>query len=245
MNSDRELPESGMHAGASDCSAWEADMADLADGVLPPAREAALREHVAECPLCGQLFEETVQGREWVRYLHDAPPQAPEALLDRILAQTSEAMPPPRVFDQPAPAQAMGQVIAMPAAAVSALRRQQQARALMTAAMAVFSTAITLSMMGSRVADLHPATVAATASHQFFDTKKQVVAFYDNLRLVREVETTVQDMRRSMDNDKSNQHKSGGPSAQGAPAEVMQNPLMASRESTGSQFVRAAERNTL
>lgn len=78
------------------------------------------------------------------------------------------------------------------------LRGQRQARLLMTAAMAVFSVALTLSMSGIRLSNLHAAVAApgqlqASASRQFFDTKKQVVSFYDNLRVVREMEANVHD----------------------------------------------------
>ena len=82
------------------------------------------------------------------------------------------------------------------------LRGQRQTRLLMTGAMAFFSLALTLSVSGVKVDHLHdalraPLTLEMTASRQFYDTKKQVVSFYDNLRLVHEVESTVEDLRNA------------------------------------------------
>jgi hypothetical protein len=201
------------------CLRWEAAVVDLLDGTLAREEETALRAHAAGCPHCEVLVEEAGNGRAWARLLHQAPLVVPESLVGRILAQTSEGlggygarvgvnssgiaagipMVPAGAVLPGAGGPMLPPVLPMVLpAAVWMLRGQREARMLMTAAMAFFSIALTLSMVGFRFSDLHaavqaPGLLQASASRQFFDTKKQVVSFYDNLRLVREMELHVHD----------------------------------------------------
>lgn len=207
-----------------DCGSWEARLADLVEGTLSPEEEAALREHAAGCVHCQPLLEDVAAGRQWVRVLHSQELPVPPALLDRILARTSQAGPPSLGVEEPVEETWRSGVVSLPGAAVLplapvlVLQGQRRARVLMTAAMAVFSLALTLSltlsMTGEHVGSLHPGNVAASASRQFFDAKKQVVFFYDNLRLVREWEAAVETMRRSADDGQSRKPRGrSGPSA--------------------------------
>ena len=163
------------------CGQWEAAIADLHDGTLPPEDERQLRAHALACPGCAALLAGAERGKAWARLLHDAPPEPPVELLSRILERTG--------FE---PALSMDG-IALPHLAYMAPHRH--AGALLTAGMAFFSLLLTFSVSGLHPRDLEPATVAATASRQFFGAKKQIVSFYDNLRVVRELELTVQAMR--------------------------------------------------
>ena len=195
------LPEDGKQ-----CARWEAALVDLLDGTLPVEEAAAFHEHARSCQACETLLRESGTGRDWARLLHAAPPAVPEALLGRILASTAGARLPAGVEfgrEGSAPLLAGGDAL-LPAASWS-LRGQRQTRLLMTGAMAFFSLALTLSVSGVKVDHLHdlhdalraPLTLEMTASRQFYDTKKQVVSFYDNLRLVHEVESTVEDLRNA------------------------------------------------
>ena len=78
----------------------------------------------------------------------------------------------------------------------AAMRGQREARVLMTVAMAFFSVALTWSVTGLRLQDLEPNHVQAAMSRQFFGAKKEVVSFYDNLRVIREIEVTVESLRK-------------------------------------------------
>ena len=245
-----------MNEGES-CLRWEAALADLQDGTLAPAEVAAFERHAATCPPCLLLLREAGHGREWVRMLHEAPP-VPEALLGKILARTSaaeamgaigmhEAAMPSDFNGSAMPLQA-GNVLVLPAASWN-FHGQREARLLMTAAMAFFSVALTLSVVGFHLGNVHaavraPGTIGASASRQFFDTKKQVVSFYDNLRLVREMEATVQDLRHNTTDqlEKTKHSEQPQPSArENSPATQL--PAMA-RESTGFS-IKADERTTL
>ena len=176
----------GKAAQEGNCEAWEGVLAQLGDGTLPREEEAALRGHAAGCPGCGAALRDAEEGREWLRLLRDAPPPVPEALLGKILTKTASVngeLPVAGVLPLPHGAAGAGHTW-------------------MTAAMAVLSTALTLSLAGVHPAAVgavvrSPAAVEGAASRQFFDAKKQAVSFYDNLRLVREVEATVHDLRRA------------------------------------------------
>ncbi|RRA48686.1 anti-sigma factor [Acidipila sp. EB88] len=241
-----------QHAEDLDCMRWEAALVDLLDGTLSPEEAAAFTRHAESCEPCRVLLEETTRGRDWAKLLHEEPPVVPEALLGKILARTGPAAGPvslsgehalPLVVD--GSAMPGGNVMAMPAPGWH-VRGQREARVLMTAAMAFFSIGLTLSFSGFRPADLGsaihaPSSIGAIASRHFFDTKKQVVAFYDNLRLVREMESTVQDLRQSADQQldqiqKNKGVRKGTPTAQGDAADT---PLLAH-----SDFVSQAEERT-
>jgi hypothetical protein len=109
--------------------------------------------------------------------------------------------------EQPLTSSAAGNVIPFrsPSAARFSLRTithtMMQPRLAMTAAMAFFSIALTLNLTGVRltelsVSDLKPSNLRRT----FYQADASVVRYYDNLRVVYELESRVQDLKRSNDN---------------------------------------------
>ena len=256
------------------CLRWEASLVDLLDGVLAPEQEAAFREHAENCPQCQALLRESERGRDWARLLHDTPPAVPEELLGKILAHTTGhpsgagaalSTEPGAGHDLPL---AAGNVLVLPHPAVWSARSQKQARILMTAAMAFFSIALTLSMTGFHLSDVRtavqsPGSLGVTASRQFFDTRKQVVNFYENLRLVREMEVTVEDLRQSAGggNKKNDRPQGPQPSARSLSGEDVPATLLArcevsrlapcelrpyrDQQSPAFRNEQAGERNTL
>ncbi len=75
-------------------------------------------------------------------------------------------------------------------------------RLMMTVAMAFFSIALTLNLTGInlsqvRAADLQPSRLRATLTRQYYSTNQQVTKYYENLRLVYEMEARVRELRRS------------------------------------------------
>jgi len=179
------------------CEEWEALLADALDGVLPEGRATAFRAHSAECANCGDLLAHAEQGREWLGYLHDEP-DVPPALIGRILDRTVGAgsVPLPVVA-----AGAGGVAVAM---ALPWRRNFHETRLLMTVAMAFFSIALTLNLIGVKVsdlrlADLRPATIGSTISRQFYAARGSVVRYYDNLRFVYQLESRMRELRRTVE----------------------------------------------
>ena len=197
----------GLQALDEGCARWEAAVADLLEGTISLEEEQALRGHAAGCAHCESLLRDAGQGREWVRMLHDAPLPVPEELLGRILAKTA-VIGAPQMDGAFSDTGAHALLLPHPAFLTHGHR---EARVLMTAATAFFSIALTLSLAGVRMADVNaaihsPSSLGVSASRQFFDAKKQAVSFYDNLRVVREVEATVEDLRqRERDKNKDAQ----------------------------------------
>jgi hypothetical protein len=182
------------------CDEWETLLADALDGTLSVADQAAFTRHQNECALCAQMFKETDQGKAWMQYLTVAP-EVPADLLGKILARTSE----PAGTGVPAGVAAPGRTV--PAGpwrrvVLPAVRQVMEPRLMMTAAMAFFSIALTLNLTGIkltqlRMEDLQPSRVRANLTRTFYSTNEQVTKYYENLRVVYEMESRVRELRRA------------------------------------------------
>lgn len=194
-------PEKGR---ALQCEEWEALLVDALDGTLTSRDSAAFNLHGRTCAACGELLEQAKKGQEWLRFLHEEP-AVPADLLGKILSRTSGA-----ASGELATA---GAPLPLPVQTVPfwsrltvppAMRRMADTRMMMTAAMAFFSIALTLNLAGVRLtsvrlADLKPSTMRSNLTRQFYSANARVVRYYDNLRIVYEVEARVREMRRDAD----------------------------------------------
>lgn len=90
---------------------------------------------------------------------------------------------------------------------LAALRRNlTEPRLALVGAMAFFSITLTLNLMGVRItnlraADLQPQSVRRSVTRQYAEANAHVVRYYENLRIVYEVESRVQQLRRAADTD--------------------------------------------
>jgi hypothetical protein len=200
------------------CGQWETLLVDALDGVLRPEDEAVFSNHMATCAACTALFEEARRGREWLEFL--APePEVPAYLLDKILGETGHGRQLSMDAGKLAIAGggAQGNVLAMPPAwqrpgFSSRLRRFAEPRLMMTAAMAFFSIALTLSITGVRIsgvsmADLRPASVKSYLEKRIMTASTPVVRYYDHLRFVYEVEARMRELRRATDAERKSDPK--------------------------------------
>lgn len=233
------------------CEEWEALLVDALDGTLEAVDKAAFDTHGRDCPLCAEMLAQAKQGREWMQFLQEEPP-VPADLVSRILDRTSGASLPQLAVAGAVP-------VTLPVAHFTMRRSFKDARMLMTAAMAFFSIALTLNMLGIRIdtlrmADLKPSTMQMNIARQFYGAKKQMVSYYENLRLVYEVESKMREFRQDVNTEQNTQpskdekqksnpagdaHKNGGrlstPKAPVTPQAVFYGePLRASLESPQS-----------
>lgn len=206
------MPHGGP--GGLRCDDWESLLADALDGRLPVAQTQAFHAHSAGCVACADLLDHAKQGREWLGFLH-AEPEVPASLVSKILDKTTGA------GAIPVPVIAAAGAGASPAAAVAIPWRRSfhETRLLMTVAMAFFSIALTLDMVGVRVtnlhlADLRPATISSTLSRQFYSARGSVVRFYDNMRFVYQLESRVREMRGNTEPAQPQQNQKKQPSGQ-------------------------------
>lgn len=189
------------------CGEWETLLTDALDGLLSPEDQAKFSAHKAVCPACAALYEEARKGREWLEFLSPEP-EAPEGLLEKILAHTGPGKTAPAHWTAGGP---------LPAAAGSAvpdflppvwqqpgflarMRAIAQPRLLMTAAMAFFSIALTLNMTGVRLsslklANLRPSAIRSYMERQITMASVPIVRYYDHLRFVYEVKSKVRELR--------------------------------------------------
>lgn len=209
--------------GSLSCEDWELLLTESLDGLLPAGQRAAFDAHASGCAVCAELLEQARQGREWLRFLGPEP-EVPAGMVERIVGKTSGAV----VAGHPLVAgggagPATPHVLGLPVRRV-----MWDSRMLMTAAMAFFSIALTLNLAGVRLtnlrlSDLTPASMEMNLTRQFYDAKGSLVRYYDNLRLVYEVESRMRDLRRSEQmrqaapeprsvpkNPSGNGHKNGG-----------------------------------
>jgi len=210
------------------CGQWETLLADALDGLLKPEDEATFSSHMAICPACTVLFEEARRGREWLEFLSPEP-EVPEGLLDRILAATgpgqvagyglvtgdSNVLPMPPAWQRPG---FMGRV-----------RRFAEPRLLMTAAMAFFSIALTLNLTGVHLADLRisnlrPSVVRSFMQRRLTMASTPIIRYYDHLRLVYEVQSRIQELRRTQQGEGTDNKQQPNNAQPAAPGESKQNP---------------------
>jgi hypothetical protein len=167
-------------------------------------------------------------------------PEPSSALLERILATTGPASSLESALPQAASTQPntlLGGPVLVPAGVspavytsgnvlpfrqrvANAFRLQSvrhtfmQPRLAMTAAMAFFSIALTLNLTGVHVTQLKASDLKPSSLRRsFYDANAKVVRSIDNLRVVYELESRVQDLQRHDDDSTSNQAPQNTPSS--------------------------------
>lgn len=211
------------------CAQCEVMLTDALDGTLSPADQAAFDLHLLSCISCNSMVADAQRGAAWLEMLKSPRPEPPAALLERILAQTSaqasgaassNTTPSPVPYLVPSntllgrPA-AVGTGISLQASNVIPFRSRfaafnlrsightlLQPRLAMTAAMAFFSIALTMNLTGIhitqlRASDLRPSSL----KRSFYEANAHVVRYYDNLRVVYELESRVHDLQQATDSD--------------------------------------------
>jgi hypothetical protein len=174
------------------CAEFEALLADALDGVLHGSMLAAFEAHRDSCPACRTLVEETSRGMHWLKGLDEVEP--PRHLVHNILAQTVGQLPEPHPVLAPKGESWLerlkGRLSPMFAPVVTP-------RFAMSFGMAFFSITMLLSIAGFHVADLRHADLSAKGiAKAYYSTQARVVRYYENIRLVYEIETRVRDLRR-------------------------------------------------
>ena len=219
----------GNQPDSGHCAQCEAMLADALDGTLSAADQELFDVHMACCTPCSQMLADARRGVAWLEMLRTPKPEPPAALLERILAQTSgaaagqvvsqpgfniAAQAQPQSFAGPgmapgysmAAGSAYSNVVPFPRRMVARFRASSfgqialQPRLAMTAAMAFFSIALTMDLTGVRlqnlrVSDLKPSSIKRTIT----DNKIRVVQYYENLRVVYQLESRVHELQDASD----------------------------------------------
>ena len=208
------------------CIACQALLTDALDGNLGEIDQAWFDRHVRTCAECGDLFADAQRGAAWLDLLKSSPPPEPPAdLMERILAQTSLApmiQPAPALAGlvpatvlpfQPRPSRLVASWAHLPAALF-------EPRLAMTAAMALFSLALTMNLTGIQLGQLRPTSLRRT----YYQSAAGVARYYDNLRVVRVLESRVDDLREENSDSNADGQSSPAPVDRPAPAQPQSAP---------------------
>jgi Putative zinc-finger len=188
------------------CVEIEALLAEALDGTLHGSTLAAFEAHRDSCPACRTMIAEAGSGMHWLMGLDEIEP--PRNLVHNILAQTIGQVSEPRTTQAPKGESWLerlkGKVSPVFAPVVTP-------RFAMSFGMAFFSITMLLSIAGFHVADLRHVDMSVKGiSKTYYSTQARVVRYYENIRLVYEIETRVRDLRRVA----TPQNKPGEPTPQ-------------------------------
>ena len=170
------------------CSTFETLLDEALEGGLGSARMASFEAHAASCPNCGPVLEFAKMGFASLHALPDLEP--PRHLVHNILAATSGAESAQRVAAKRSwRERTLGWVRPTFAPMLSP-------KFAMSTGMAFFSFMLVLNLAGVKLSDLrhldlHPSAVQHAAQHTYYDTEARVVKYYENIRLVYQIQSSV------------------------------------------------------
>lgn len=181
------------------CAEFDALLTDALDGILGEASQRRFEMHREQCLTCGPLFRETAAGMNWLSSLELVEP--PSSLVCNILAATS-AQTSAALAAAPKPGwkERVSEILRDVASPLRGLVREP--RLLMTAAMAIFSVTLSLNLIGVRLSDLRhldlrPSAIRENATIKYTEASNRVIQYYYSIRLVYEVESRLQELKRA------------------------------------------------
>ncbi len=180
------------------CIEWEALLADALDGTLHGSTLAGFEEHQKACPTCHAMYEEVAAGLHWMKALDEAEP--PKYLVHNILAQTIGALP---VETAPAATPGESWWERLKGRVGPVFAPVFSPRFAMSFGMAFFSITMLLNVAGFHVSDLKHVDLSRKGIEKtYYIAQARVVRYYENIRLVYEIESRVRDLRRAATPDK-------------------------------------------
>lgn len=180
------------------CNEFELLLSDALDGVLTGTGLDRFQAHVRVCRACGPLLAEAEAGRNWLKGLTEVEP--PASLVMNILASTTGVdtqrlrdtvrSPQPRIsWWEHAQASLLEPIWAT----------VRQPRFAMSFGMAFFALSVSLTVAGVKPADLRQISLRPSAiRHTYYATQARVVHYYENVRIVYEVESRVREIKRTV-----------------------------------------------
>lgn len=208
-----------LGGGDLTCADFDRLLADALDGVMAGQELAEFKAHAEACADCGPLFTQAHAGMSWMKSLVEV--EAPGHLFHNILAKTSMAQAVRRVPGASPSASWLERATAWVSPGLRpAFATAMQPRFAMTAAMAFFSVSMLLNLAGLklkdfRYIDLRPSAITTTASVGYHETTAKVVKYYENIRLVYELESRMKALKDAAAENSGD--SSGNPPAQQQP----------------------------
>jgi hypothetical protein len=165
------------------CAEIELLICDYVDGTLTPAEKAKVNLHLAVCPACTELARDAAAAVRFIAKAEDVTP--PPELVTKILFE--------------APWRKNKSAIEGLRGLSAWLRPLLQPRFVMGAAMTILSFSL-LSRFTPihtiKASDLEPKAVWAGLENRVLDTWDRAVKFYDNLKFVYQIQTTLREWQQ-------------------------------------------------
>jgi hypothetical protein len=179
------------------CGEFEALLADALDNTLAASTRPAFDEHGRSCEVCGPMLAEALEGMVMVRGLAELEP--PKNLVHNILAATSRKEATAEQIAEEAKLGWMERLRRSMSPQVGGLLHSRFA---MSFAMAFFSLSITLTLAGVKITDVknmveHPSMLRKDAVLGFTHVEAKVTSYYENLRLVYQMQAKVRELKKS------------------------------------------------
>src|SRR5215472_3590896 len=181
--------------------------AAVAGSTLTADQRQAFEAHRVSCAVCGPMFAEVQQGMALLRGLPDVDP--PKNLVHNILARTSRAEEATETAGAVAPAKGARRWLNSLRPGFAMLLHSRFATSF---AMAFFSLSLTLTLAGVKISDLakvdwRPSALRRSVVLQFNNVEASVMRYYDNMRLVYEVQSRVQQFKKATAPQNNNNNK--------------------------------------
>src|ERR1700756_2799989 len=180
------------------CNEFDLLLSDALDGVLSGPGLDRFQAHASTCKTCGPLLAEAEAGRQWLKGLTEVEP--PASLVSNILASTTGV-----------DTQRLRDTVRSPQPRISWWEHVQasllepiwatvrQPRFAMSFGMAFFALSVALTVAGVKPADLRQISLRPSAiRHTYYSTQAKVVRYYENVRIVYEVESRVREIKRTV-----------------------------------------------
>jgi hypothetical protein len=165
------------------CTEFDALLSDALDGSLKGPKLETFQSHAKSCEVCGPLFADAKAGQDWLLKLEEVEP--PSELVRNIMVATSGLR---LSWWERFQASFLTPMVNL----------ARQPRFAMSFGMAFFSLSVTLSIAGVRVSDLRHVDLRPSAvKRTYYQTTAKVVKYYENIRVVYEVESRVREFKKA------------------------------------------------
>ena len=180
------------------CNEFETLLTDAIDGVLTGTGLERFQAHARICRACGPLFAEAEAGRNWLKGLTEVEP--PASLVNNILASTTGVDTQRLRVTTRAPQPRISWWEHVQASVLEPIwATVRQPRFAMSFGMAFFALSVGLAVAGVKPADLRQVSLRPSAIRlAYYHTQARVVHYYENVRIVYEVESRVREIKRNV-----------------------------------------------
>lgn len=179
-----------------ECSEFEALLADALDDTLAAEKRQMFDAHGQSCDVCGPLYAEAWEGLLLMQNMAEVDP--PKNLVHNILAVTSGK----DAVATKAEVEKLGWLERLGRSMRPQMAGLLHSRFAASFAMAFFSLSITLTLAGVKISDIknvdfHPTALRKSAVLGFTHVEAKVTSYYENLRLVYQVQARVRELKKN------------------------------------------------